>query len=82
MLGTVIWFDSAKGYGFIKPDSGGDVFVHYTAIEMEGYKTLTGNDKVEFEIAERDGRTVAVKVRPALKGVMTQEHGVATDSLH
>ena len=50
MLGIVKWFDNARGYGFIGRDDGPDVFVHYTAIVSEGFKTLNEGDKVEFEI--------------------------------
>ncbi len=50
-VGTVKWFNASKGYGFIRPNSGGDdVFAHYSAIEMEGYKALKEGQTVEFEI--------------------------------
>ena len=52
MKGTVKWFNNAKGYGFIGRADGPDVFVHYSAITSEGYKSLQENDQVEFEIAE------------------------------
>jgi CspA family cold shock protein len=52
MEGTVKWFNNKKGYGFIGRDDGPDVFVHYTAIEGEGYKTLNEGDTVEFEIVQ------------------------------
>jgi cold shock protein len=52
LQGTVKWFNSAKGYGFIGRDNGPDVFVHYSAISGEGYKSLQEGDKVEFEISQ------------------------------
>jgi cold shock protein len=48
--GTVKWFNDKKGFGFITPESGPDVFVHHTAIIADGFKTLAEGDKVEFEI--------------------------------
>ena len=50
--GVVKWFNGTKGYGFITRDSGGDVFVHYSGIQMNGFKTLKEGQKVEFEIAQ------------------------------
>jgi cold shock protein len=50
--GTVKWFNESKGFGFIAPQSGDDVFVHHTAIRMEGFRTLSEGDRVEFEIVE------------------------------
>ncbi|MCB0729816.1 MAG: cold-shock protein [Ignavibacteriae bacterium] len=50
--GTVKWFNSSKGYGFISQENGEDVFVHYKSIIGDGYKTLNENDKVEFVITE------------------------------
>jgi CspA family cold shock protein len=52
MQGIVKWFNNTKGYGFIGRDDGPDVFVHYTAIVGEGYKTLNEGDTVEFEIVQ------------------------------
>lgn len=52
LRGTVKWFNNAKGFGFIGRDDGPDVFVHYSAIQSEGYKSLQEGDPVEFEIVE------------------------------
>ncbi len=62
MQGTVKWFNAAKGYGFIARDGGKDVFVHYSAIEMDGYRTLTEGDKVEFTIEDGAKGPQAVNV--------------------
>jgi len=52
-IGTVKWFSNSKGYGFLSPDEGGeDVFAHFSAIQMDGYKTLNEGQKVQFEITE------------------------------
>lgn len=50
--GRVKWFNEIKGYGFITTGEGRDIFVHYSAIEGEGYRTLSENEEVEFEITE------------------------------
>jgi CspA family cold shock protein len=50
--GKVKWFNNAKGYGFIGREDGPDVFVHYSAIQLDGYKTLKEGDEVEFDIVE------------------------------
>jgi cold shock protein len=52
LKGTVKWFNNAKGYGFIGREGGPDVFVHYSAISSEGYKSLQEGDSVEFEIVQ------------------------------
>ncbi len=50
--GTVKWFNDSKGYGFIRRESGTDVFVHHSAIQMDGFKTLKEGQAVEFEVVE------------------------------
>lgn len=52
MQGKVKWFSSEKGYGFIQRDNGADVFVHFSAIQNEGFKTLNEGQDVEFEVVE------------------------------
>ncbi len=52
--GKVKWFNESKGYGFIEQEGGDDVFVHFSAIQMDGYKTLSEGQDVEFELANGD----------------------------
>ncbi len=60
--GTVKWFNASKGFGFIKQDEGGDVFVHFSAIAMDGYKSLNEGDRVQFEVADGPKGPAAEKV--------------------
>jgi CspA family cold shock protein len=62
--GKVKWFDPKKGYGFIERDEGDDVFVHFSSIEGEGFKSLREGQKVTFEIVESDKGPQASNVKP------------------
>ena len=62
MKGTVKWFNDSKGYGFIQAPEGNDVFVHFSAISGEGFRTLSEGDEVEFEIEESERGPQAANV--------------------
>jgi len=64
--GTVKWFNSQKGFGFIQPDNGGaDVFVHISAVEGAGLRTLNEGQKITYEVASERGRNAAVNLQAA-----------------
>lgn len=60
--GTVKWFNNQKGFGFISDESGKDVFVHYSGLNMEGYKTLEEGAKVEYDVVDGEKGPQAVNV--------------------
>lgn len=62
MTGKVKWFNAEKGYGFITSDEGKDIFVHYSAIQADGFRSLEEGQKVSFEIVESDRRQQAANV--------------------
>jgi len=64
VVGTVKWFNADKGYGFITQPEGDDVFCHYSAIEMPGFKTLQEQQEVEFEVEESPKGLQAINVTP------------------
>lgn len=71
--GTVKWFSNQKGYGFITPENGKDVFVHFSAITGDGYKSLNEGEAVEFEISQGPKGEQAVNVVRAQAG-STKKH--------
>jgi CspA family cold shock protein len=62
--GTVKWFNDQKGFGFIEQEEGEDVFVHFSEIQTEGYKTLEEDQEVEFELEETEKGLAATDVNP------------------
>jgi CspA family cold shock protein len=65
-VGTVKWFNAEKGYGFIRPESGEDVFVHFSAIQAAGYRSLDEGQAVEFDITQGPKGAQAANVRPVV----------------
>ena len=69
-VGTVKWFNDAKGFGFIQPESGGeDVFAHFSAIQMEGFRTLKQGGRVSFEVVEGPKGQLAHNISPLEAGI-------------
>lgn len=62
MKGTVKWFNAKKGFGFISDEDGNDVFVHFSALQMDGFKVLDEGDQVEFEVIDGDKGPQAANV--------------------
>lgn len=76
--GTVKWFNNAKGYGFVRPDEGGDdLFVHYSYIQMDGYKSLKAGQPVEYEVQPANKGYHAVNLRAY--GDASNEEGAPED---
>lgn len=73
MLGTVKWFDVKKGYGFILSPDGKDVFVHYSSIEGDGFRSLKDGEKVEYDQGGGDKGLYAEHVRRVRRPAMSQQ---------
>ena len=80
-VGTVKWFNNDKGYGFIKRETGEDVFVHHTAIQSQGYRTLNEGERVEFDVKQGPKGLQAENVRRADGGEQQRASGPANSSL-
>jgi cold shock protein len=67
LQGTVKWFNDAKGFGFIEPDGGGDdVFAHFSAVQMEGFRTLKQGSRVSYEVVQGPKGNLAQNITPLL----------------
>jgi len=68
-LGTVKWFNDAKGFGFIEPEGGGeDVFAHFSAVQMEGFRTLRQGGRVSYELVQGPKGSLAQNIQPVADG--------------
>lgn len=80
--GTVKWFNDAKGFGFIEPDQGGgDVFAHFSAIQMDGFRTLKQGSKVSYELVAGPKGMLAHNIQPLPQGEAANED-VSLEDLH
>ena len=78
--GTVKWFNDAKGFGFIQPDDGGpDAFAHFSAIQMDGYRSLKEGARVDFELSQGAKGLMALNIRAAGSPPPAGEAPVASD---
>ena len=81
--GTVKWFNNAKGFGFILPDEGNeDVFAHYSAIQMDGYRTLKAGQAVDFEISQGEKGLHAINIRVISENTSAPSVTEETNSSH
>lgn len=81
--GTVKWFNDAKGFGFIEPDvGGGDVFAHFSAIQMDGFRTLKQGAKVRYDLTIGPKGSLAQNIQPMSGDEALHETGDALEDLH
>jgi cold shock protein len=82
LQGTVKWFNDAKGFGFIEPDDGsGDVFAHFSAVQMEGFKTLKQGSRVSYEVVQGPKGNLAQNIQP-LEVSAAAEHNQSHQAIH
>lgn len=81
MEGTVKWFNAQKGYGFLVTEDGKDIFVHYSGLNIDGFKVVNENEIVEFDVIETEKGKQAVNVTPILTMKMI-EKSLKKDNLH
>jgi len=79
-IGIVKWFNNTKGYGFIAPEEGEDLFVHYSEIQTDGYRTLRGGQKVSFEVSQGEKGFHALKVAPVPEEETSGYSSISTTS--
>ncbi|MEO5735443.1 MAG: cold-shock protein [Rubrivivax sp.] len=84
LLGKVKWFNDAKGFGFIEPDGGGpDVFAHFSAVQMDGFRTLKEGEQVEYDVVQGPKGSLAQNIRAVGGGApnpLDADRGVASDA--
>jgi CspA family cold shock protein len=79
--GTVKWFNDAKGFGFIEPDGGGaDIFAHFSAVEMDGFKTLKQGSRVSFDVIEGPKGQLATNIKVVVGAARGQPTEMEMDS--
>jgi CspA family cold shock protein len=82
-LGTVKWFNDAKGFGFIEPEGGGDdVFAHFSAVQMEGFRTLKQGGRVSYELVQGPKGSLAQNIRPVADAAEAQSSADSTTVSH
>ena len=77
--GTVKWFNDAKGFGFIEPDGGGaDVFAHFSAVQMDGFRTLKQGSRVLYDLVQGPKGDLAQNIRPEVTTAVSQDETAAS----